>query len=356
MIRSHSIRGAALSGYMKASAEVGLNPYALLPKTGLQNECLNEPDQLIPYRSFLELLELSATASGHHDFGARAAIARGIPDLGAVSLLLREAETIEDALDTIVSKLHLHGDGPEISIDHQANESFIAFRIVGPPDVDTLQATEYCACGLVQVFRWLIGSNWKPQRVCFSHDTTGQTRFQRTFFQSPVSYDEGISGVLIDRQTLRRTVETSTPFLRRQAKRYLEGSLDFEPANFASTVSKVIAQMLPRDSCTADNVALTLGIDRRTLARRLEREGKSYAALLQQARCDIAQQIATDPRLSLTDAAEITGFQNLSSFSRWFRSTFGYSATQWRQGSGDTARGSELCPRSSSEKRWRHED
>jgi AraC-like DNA-binding protein len=63
----------------------------------------------------------------------------------------------------------------------------------------------------------------------------------------------------------------------------------------------------------------------------LEREGQSYAALLQQARCDIARQIAADPRLSLTDAAEITGFQNLSSFSRWFRSTFGYSATQWRE-------------------------
>jgi hypothetical protein len=216
MIRSHSIRGAALSGYMKASEEVGLNPYALLQTTGLQNECLSEPDLLIPYRSVLQLLELSATASAHPDFGARAAIARGIPDLGPVSLLLREAETMEDALDTIVSKLYLHGDGPEISIDHQANESFIALRIVGPPDVDTLQATEYCACGLVQVFRWLIGSNWKPQRVCFSHDNTGQTRLQRAFFQSPVSYDESISGVLIDRQTLRRTVETSAPFLRRQ--------------------------------------------------------------------------------------------------------------------------------------------
>jgi AraC-like DNA-binding protein len=333
MIRSHSIRGAALSGYVKASQEVGLDPHNMLQKAGVQEECLSNPDLLIPYRSFLQLLESSAEASSHHDFGARAAIARGIPDLGAVSLLLREAETMEDALDTLLSKLYLHGDGPEISIDHQPNESFISFRIVGPADVDTLQATEYCACGFVQVVRWLIDPNWKPQRVCFSHVNTGHTRVQRAFFQSPVSYDEGVSGILIDRQTLRRTVGTSTPFLRRQAKRYIEGSLDAQTTSFTSRVSKVIAQMLPRDACTADNVALTLGIDRRTLARRLEREGQSYASLLQQARHDLALQLATDPRVSLTDAAEITGFQNLSSFSRWFRGTFGYSATEWRQDS-----------------------
>lgn len=330
MTGPHSIRSATLSGYLKAAQEAGLDPFEMLTKAGIGHESLDEPDLLISQDSFAILLELCAQASGHHDFGARAAIARGVPDLGPVSLLLREVETIDEALQTLLLQLHLHGDGAGISVDSRLNEPFIALRVSASRGISTTQITQFAACGLVQIIRWLSGDIWKPKRVCFAHSGTGHSRLLKAFFQSPVCYEETADGLLIDRQTLSRPVATSTPFLRRQARRYLEGAFVLKPVDFASRVSDVITQMLPRDSCSADNVAHALGIDRRTLARRLERDGHSYASLLQKARCDIAQQIALDARLSLTAAAEVTGFQNLSSFSRWFRSTFGYSPTEWR--------------------------
>jgi AraC-like DNA-binding protein len=331
MVEADFIRSATLSGYLKAAQEVGIDARAMLKRAALPYDCLQKPDLPIRRESFVNLLEISAATSGYLDFGARAAIARGVPDLGPVSLLLREAETVEDALQTILSRLYLHGDGTNLAVDKRSSEPFISFRIDAPRGMSTLQATEFCACGLVQVIRWLIGASWKPQRVSFAHQSLGQTQVLRTFFQSPVWYEQSSSGVAIDRQTLRRSIETSSPFLRRQAKRYLEASLVSKPVDFASRVAAVIAERLPRESCTIDDVALVLGIHRRTLARRLERDGQSYSALLQRARCEIAQKISADQRLSLTDAAEVTGFQNLSSFSRWFRTTFGRSATQWRQ-------------------------
>lgn len=332
-IRNDFIRSATLSGYLKAARDVGLDADATLKKAGLKPDCLQSPDLPIARLSFVKLLQISAAASGHADFGARAAIARGVPDLGPVSLLLREAESIEDALQILLSRLHLHGDGTNMAIDVRANEPVISFRIAAPGNVDTRQATEFCACGMVQLIRWLIGSTWRPLRVCFTHASSGHTRVQRAFFQAPVWYDQRICGIVIDQQTLRRRVETSTPFLRRLAKQYLEASLVSEPANFATRVAEVIAQRLPRESCTIEEVADALGVHRRTLARRLERDGQSYSELLQKARCQIAQHAAANRHLSLTEAAEVTGFQNLSSFSRWFRETFGRSATQWRQDS-----------------------
>lgn len=332
-IRNDFIRSATLSGYLKAAQDVGLDPYATLKKAGLKPECLQSPDLPIARLSFLKLLQISAAASGHHDFGARAAIARGVPDLGPVSLLLREAESIEDALHILLSRLHLHGDGTNMAIDVRASDPFISFRLAAPRSVDTRQGTEFCACGMVQLIRWLIGSTWRPLRVTFAHASPGQTQVQRAFFQAPVWYEQRVSGIAIDQQTLRRRVETSVPFLRRLAKQYLEASLGNEPADFSTRVAEVIARRLPGESCTIEEVAETLGVHRRTLARRLERDGESYSGLLQRARYQIAQQAAADRHLSLTEAAEVTGFQNLSSFSRWFKVTFGRSATQWRQSS-----------------------
>jgi len=332
-MRSHFIRGATLSGYVKAARDVGLDPRAMLRKLGLPTQCLQDPDVLISHDSFLRLLEICAKTSRHFDFGARAAIARGVPDLGPVSLLLREAETIEEALQTILVGLHLHGDGASISIDDHLNRPFVGVRVSGSRGVPILQGTEFAVCGLVQVVRWLIGTQWKPQAVCFSHSNPASTQVLRAFFQAPVRYQQSSSGILIDRATLHRKVETSVPFLRRQVKSYLAASLELKPVDFSSRVMQVIAQMLPRASCTVDNVARVFDIDRRTLARRLKRDGNSYASLLQTARSEIAQRLIADVRLSLTDATEVTGFQNLSSFSRWFRTTFGHSATQWRQDS-----------------------
>lgn len=338
-IRNDFIRSATLSGYLKASREVGLDAAATLNKAGLKEECLHSPDMPIARLSFLKLLHLSAVASGHYDFGARAAIARGVPDLGPVSLLLREAESIEDALEILLSRLHLHGDGTNMAIDVRSSDPFISFQLAAPRSIDTRQGTEFCACGMVQLIRWLIGSSWRPLRVCFSHPSPGQTQVQRAFFQAPVWYEQRVSGIAIDQQTLRRKVETSAPFLRRLARQYLEASLGNEPADFSTRVSEVIAQRLPSDSCTIEEVSEILGVHRRTLARRLERDGKSYSELLQKARCQIARHAAADRHLSLTEAAEVTGFQNLSSFSRWFRITFGRSASQWRR---DAQRSAQL--------------
>jgi AraC-like DNA-binding protein len=331
-IRNDFIRSATLSGYLKAARDVGLeDPYANLKKAGLKPEVLHSPDLPIARVSFVKLLQISAAASGYHDFGARAAIARGVPDLGPVSLLLREAESIEDALQILHSRLHLHGDGTNLAFDVRSSESFISFRIAAPRNIDTRQATEFCACGMVQLIRWLIGSTWRPLRVCFTHATPPHTQVQRAFFQAPLWYGQRLSGIAIDQQTLRRKVETSAPFLRRLTKQYLEASIGSEPEGFAARVAQVIAQRLAKETCSIEEVAEILGVHRRTLARRLERDGESYSALLQKARYQIAQSAAADRHLSLTEAAEVTGFQNLSSFSRWFRETFGRSATKWRQ-------------------------
>lgn len=337
MVRDSFIRSATLSGFVQACHEASLNPIAMLKRVGLKPTCLQSPDLLISRDAFVRLLEVCAEESGFADFGARAAIARGVPDLGPVSLLLREAETIEDALQIMQSRLHLHGDGTNMTVDVSAADPVIHFRIEAPRHQRTTQATEFCVCGMTQVVRWLIGSHWKPLRVCFTHASRGQQQTQRAFFQAPVWYGQRISGLVIEARTLRRHVVISAPFLRRIARRYLEANLVNGPERFSDKVAEVIVQRLARHSCTIEDVAQILGVNRRTVARRLQRDGKSYSELLQTARRKLAVDVAADRGISLTEAAGAMGFHNLSSFSRWFRQTYGCSPSEWRQGAAMTA-------------------
>ena len=62
---------------------------------------LDNPEQMLPARSVIRLLEESAAASGCITFGLRMAEHRGLADLGMVSLLIAHQPTLGDALSVL---------------------------------------------------------------------------------------------------------------------------------------------------------------------------------------------------------------------------------------------------------------
>ena len=79
-----------------------------------------------------------------------------------------------------------------------------------------------------------------------------------------------------------------------------------------------------------DALAAHLGLNVRTLQRRLEGEGAVFANLLTQVRRDLAERYLADEACSLTQAAALLGYGQLSSFTRWFTTEFHASPSAWR--------------------------
>lgn len=88
--------------------------------------------------------------------------------------------------------------------------------------------------------------------------------------------------------------------------------------------------LLPRGGCTIEQVARFMGITRRTLHRRLALEGQTFIALVQAMRQELWSRYACDRHRSLTEVAQLLGFSDLSSFSRWHRGVFGKTAESMR--------------------------
>jgi len=73
-----------------------------------------------------------------------------------------------------------------------------------------------------------------------------------------------------------------------------------------------------------------LGIDRKTVQRRLAEEKTSFSEIVDAVRSEMVKQRVCGRERSLSDCAEMLGFSDLSSFSRWFKKRFGCSASEWR--------------------------
>jgi AraC-like DNA-binding protein len=80
-----------------------------------------------------------------------------------------------------------------------------------------------------------------------------------------------------------------------------------------------------------EQVASGLGVNVRTLQRRLDDNGLSFSQLLNDVRCELAQRYITHTPHSMGRVAEQLGYSNLSSFTRWFTSQFGCSPSQMRE-------------------------
>lgn len=323
------IRSAMLLGLETAATDVGLNALALLNAVNLPRDCMTRPDRLISADAVNRLLEIASEESGYTDFGFRASVARGLPDLGLATLLVREEETLADALRALASNIHLHGNSTFIEFDVRLGLPILSFRIA--TSVVGIQATEFCGCGVVQLVRWLVGPSWTPATVCFAHAQPRHTSLQRKFYRTEVRYGQLMSGVVFKKEDLDIRINSAPASLRERAKRILESQSAAKHEPFEAQVARLIMHLLPYERCSADNIAAALQIDRRTLSRRLGTKGLTYSSLLNQVRSEIAINHVGGGDMALTDVAQAAGFSSLSTFSRWFQSMFACSASSWRE-------------------------
>ncbi|MER6945311.1 AraC family transcriptional regulator [Nonomuraea sp. NPDC000554] len=122
----------------------------------------------------------------------------------------------------------------------------------------------------------------------------------------------------------------SDPLLRPYARQYLEAIASPRPTADVDRVRDLIEALLPTGRCSLQQVAHSLGVDRKTVHRHLATAGETFSSVLGATRRQLAQRYVGHQNRPLTQVAELLGFSTLSTFSRWFRNEFGSSARAWR--------------------------
>lgn len=330
MRTTRTIRSATLSGYPEAARAVGLDPQKILASVGLNMRCMEDQETQISFDAYLNLLAESARLADCPDFGTRAAIERGTPNYGAVSLLMREAETVEAAINFYTSHLTLHADGTLIELDKRFQNPLVFVEIQARTREESFQCTQFAAVGITMQIRWLLGDDFQPDTVSFAFAKPANTSAIQRFFKCPVLYKQVVSGLVLNRTVLQRPLVTSSPFLRKLALDQLAPILHRAPSSFSTKVGRVVRRMVGEGVCDSEAVAESFKIDRRTLNRRLAHDGETFSTILQQVRIEIACRALDGSDSPLTQVADAAGFESLSSFSRWFQKSFGCTASDWR--------------------------
>ena len=330
--KSGLVRSASLTGYTELARALGLDPYSVLADVGLPRACLHEPDLRIPAEAVRALLELSAERSGIETFGLRLAESRRLSNLGLLALVLREEATLGRVLQAMVRFGRLHNEALFLRIERAGEVTVIREELIAGRAVSVRQATELTLGVLVRLLGVFMGPHWRPRRVCFAHAAPAdRSVHRRVFGERIVAFDEDFNGLVCSTGDLDAPNPAADPVMARYARQVLE-STSPGAATLAQEVRQLVFVLLPTGQCNAGLVAQHLGMDRRTVHRRLAREGESLSSLVDAARCELAERYLREGSRPLADVAALLGFSALSVFSRWHSMRFGSSPSVRRKG------------------------
>jgi AraC-like DNA-binding protein len=324
------IRSATLSNYVEVARSVGLDPYRMIAEFRLPPATLTDPEAKVSAAAVGRLLEASAERSGKPDFGLRLADQRTVANLGALALLVREQPTIRKALDVMVGYMFLHSESLLLNMREQAGDVILSLAIDVDRPVPIRQGVELGVGFLHRSFQQLFRERWKPIAICFTHAAPLKKDAYRKFFGTDVLFGQDFNGIVCAAKDIDAAVPAADAKMTRYVQQYLDTLAARRNATMAASVRECVYTMLPSGLCSADSVAARLGVDRRTVHRHLAREGKTFSAIMDSVRAELVTRYIDNRDRPLASVAELLGFSALSAFSRWFRSQFGCSVSEWR--------------------------
>ena len=123
-----SQRVGAFTGVPALLRELGCDPDEVLARAGLAHDALSDPDKRIPYGALGRLLEFSAQATHHPQFGLLAGRMWRLEDLGALGKLVRHSTPLREAMQVLVVHQHLNSGGRARSPSSVRRSSISATR------------------------------------------------------------------------------------------------------------------------------------------------------------------------------------------------------------------------------------
>jgi AraC-like DNA-binding protein len=311
-------RSASLTGYVDLARAVGLDPYRMATAQGLPPACLTDPDLMIPASAVGRLLETSAARSGAADFGLRLAETRNLSNLGALGLVMREQPTLRAAIEITINYIWAQNQALSLRLETAGEIAIIRTSIGGPRPNSSRQSTEMTVAVMVRTFRRLLAGRWRPEAITFAHAAPPDLATHRRVLGMAPTFGQQFDGVVLSIADLDAPIADADPVNAQRLERYIE-ALGWRSNDPVETARELIQALLPTGACSAARVAQHMGIDRRTLHRRLAGAGTNFRTLIEETRERLAAaHIAAGDR-SLTEIADLLGYSSLSAFSRWRR-------------------------------------
>jgi Arabinose-binding domain of AraC transcription regulator, N-term len=266
------------------SAGVPVAP--LLKRVGLTPELIAEPKERLSVRSQIALLDEAAIALKDDCIGFTLARDFDLREIGLLYYVMASSQTLGDALRRIARYSKVTNEALVFGY-REGNRLVISLSYSGVPRHSDRHQIEFCMFAALRICRMLTGQHLVPQHFSISHHRSEAVPEMVRYVGAKVEFGADRDEFALNIDARELPVIHSDPYLNDLLLKYCETALSarsFDMSQFRTRVENAISSLLPHGRVLVEDVARSLGMSERTLARKLSDEGLNFTEILQQLR------------------------------------------------------------------------
>jgi AraC-like DNA-binding protein len=319
------ISGTALLHFAALVEDLGGDPDRLLLRQGIEPAAAGDGNKLLPYPNVAAAIGNAAADVGRTDFCLLLAERQGIDVLGPIAVLIRNAETVSDAIKGACRYLY-HCAPPEIATLKRGPATAVySFQIALRQVAHREQIVEKSLGMTLVALRLIIGADFVPHRVTMQHHPISSLHRYREFFGCPVEFRSRANGIHFPDAFLDRSIRGRDAAALALAENYLAQSEPNLP--LVDHVREAIHRLMKNNHAALVSVADAMAMHPRVLQRRLNEARTSFEAILDDVRRTMSWQLSSSG-LQAAQIATKLGYSEQSSYSRACRRWYGVSPRQ----------------------------
>lgn len=327
------IRASSLAGVSDLIEASGGDAATLFRAVGIDPVGPRGYDAFIPYSGLARLMNTAATTLGLADFGLRLSRYQDFAMFGPMSVLIRNAQTLDDALSGLIRYLHTYTPAVQAGIEKSGDTAAFAYEYRVRRMPSTAQLTELTTVIVLEMLRRISAEDFTPLRVLMTHSQISSDTTYREYLPCPVVFEASRNEIVFPSSALSKKIQGDEQAYA-LAEQYLGSQVDHDAVS--GQVREIVGKLLPLGQADLNRVAGVLLIHPRTLQRRLQAEGTGFDEVLAEVRRSRTTELIAGTDLPMSVIARELGYSEQSSFARSCVQMFGRSPSALRRNAGQS--------------------
>ena len=310
----------------------GVPVVPLLRRVGLTPEVVADPEERLIVRSQITLLDEAAIALKDDCIGFTMARDFDLREIGLLYYVMASSQTLGEALKRLARYSKVTNEALVFGY-REGNRLIVNLSYSGISRHSDRHQIEFCMFAVLRICRVLTGQHLVPQHFWISHHRSGTNSEMARFVGTAVEFGTTTDEFALNANARELPLIHADPYLNNLLLKYCEAALTDRRGNVSqlrTRVENAISSLLPHGRVVVDDVARSLGMSKRTLARTLSDEGLKFTEILQHLRRDLAVRYLDDRKLHISKIAWLLGFNEVSAFTHACRRWTGKTPSQMR--------------------------
>lgn len=309
----------------------GVSSAALLEGSGMEEAWFDRPD-LPPSRTQrVTIMRNAWRLARRSDAALRAGCRQTISDFGLYGYGMASSETVSDCLHFGYSQIEFAG--PVLNITRETRGDTAVFVSQNPLALGPILpfSAEFWRSSMTTLLNLVMGQRFPSTAMFFPYPEPPHADALRETFGCELHFDATFMEWHFDAACLSLPCPNASRFLATLCTDFCESVLTTGKGQ--TPLQREIRLILLgkiREQPVASEIALELGLSRRSLYRRLQEENATFQGLLDDVRGSVAIQFLSSTHLPVEEIAYRVGFTDQSNFRKAFRRWTGATPSSYR--------------------------